>query len=92
MTYPTAQIVDLRNWLDLKSEILEKVAKTNFLGFDIDPDDAIEMINSKGIWTDRRIMDEIFTPTAAQEVRPLMPLKKGHLALLIASGFINNQI
>jgi hypothetical protein len=63
-----------------------------FRGYEIDPADALEQIQQSGLWNDKHRLDEIFAPSEPPMVRPLMPLKKGHLALLIASGFINNQI
>ncbi len=63
-----------------------------FIGEHVDPEEAYRIIQVKGIWADTRKLDEIFAPKEAPTIRPLMPLKKGHLALLIASGFINNQI
>ncbi len=41
MNIPTSVLVDSRNWVELKDEILQKVSEAKFLGFDIetcDPD------------------------------------------------------
>lgn len=41
MSYPTAVLIDARNWFQYKDEIISKVSKAKFLGFDIetcDPD------------------------------------------------------
>ncbi len=63
-----------------------------FIGYETEPQEALEQIKKSGLWTEQHRLDEIFAPEEPPIIRPLMPLKKGHLALLIASGFINNQI
>ena len=42
-----------------------------------------------GLWA-RREFVEALAPTEMHRERPLMPLRKGHMGMLIAAGFLNN--
>ena len=45
----------------------------------------------RGVWTQPQLAEQLWPPEE-RPVRPLMPLRKGHLALLIAAGFLNNVL
>ena len=40
-------------------------------------------------WASAALADRLW-PAEERRVRPLMPLRRGHLAVLIAAGFLNN--
>jgi SAM-dependent methyltransferase len=43
----------------------------------------------RGAWAQPQLAEQLW-PEEEQPVRPLMPLRRGHLALLIAAGLLNN--
>lgn len=47
------------------------------------------MMRERGLWHDGRVWDKLVPRDVVKE-QPLMPLRKGHLALLVAAGFLNN--
>ncbi len=55
----------------------------------IDFGKAVAEARARGLWTQDEITDA-FWPPADQTARPLMPLRKGHLAMLVAAGFLDN--
>ena len=55
----------------------------------IDFSKAVAEARSRGLWTQDGITDAFWPPTD-QTTRPLMPLRKGHLAMLVAAGFLDN--
>ena len=42
-----------------------------------------------GLWTHPKAVEQLWPPHI-EKTRPLMPLRKGHMAMLIAAGFLNN--
>lgn len=54
-----------------------------------DPETAAEEGRRAGLWANPILADRLW-PAEERRVRPLMPLRRGHLALLIAAGFLNN--
>ena len=58
---------------------------TNYL----DKDTMFDESRRAGLWARREIM-EALAPTEIHRERPLMPLRKGHMGMLIAAGFLNN--
>ena len=56
-----------------------------------DPETAAEEARRSGLWTNPVLADRLW-PAEERRVRPLMPLRRGHLALLIAAGFLNNIV
>ncbi len=58
---------------------------------DIEPADAILQARSQGLWNRREVQAALW-PDDPQEVQPLMPLRKGHLAMLVAAGLLNNMV
>lgn len=54
-----------------------------------DPESAAEEARRSGLWTSSSVAERLWPPEE-HPVRPLMPLRRGHLAVLIAAGFLNN--
>ena len=44
---------------------------------------------ARGLWTHTAITDALWPPQAPRP-RPLLPLRRGHLAMLVAAGFLDN--
>ena len=55
------------------------------------PFEAMKDARRSGLWVDERITDTLW-PTETRRPRPLMPLRRGHLAMLVAAGFIDNLL
>ena len=55
----------------------------------IDFQKAVAEARARGLWTQEEITDA-FWPPSDRSTRPLMPLRKGHLAMLVAAGFLDN--
>ena len=54
-----------------------------------EPETAAYEARERGLWTNTTLIER-FWPVAERPVRPLMPLRRGHLAVLIAAGFLDN--
>ena len=54
-----------------------------------EPEVAAAEARQRGLWTNVALVER-FWPAEDRTVRPLMPLRRGHLAVLIAAGFLNN--
>ncbi|MEZ4479941.1 MAG: DUF6094 domain-containing protein [Dehalococcoidia bacterium] len=54
-----------------------------------EPEIAAAEARQRGLWTNMALVER-FWPAEDRSVRPLMPLRRGHLAVLIAAGFLNN--
>jgi SAM-dependent methyltransferase len=54
-----------------------------------DPDEAAREARRAGLWANAALAERLWPPEE-RPVMPLMPLRKGHLAVLIAAGFLNN--
>ena len=50
---------------------------------------AVAEARTRGLWTQEEITEAFWPPTDLT-ARPLMPLRKGHLAMLVAAGFLDN--
>lgn len=57
----------------------------------IDPAAAANEARQNGLWNSQSIIDR-FWPQEHRKERPLMPLRKGHLAQLVAAGFLDNLL
>ena len=55
----------------------------------VDPLAAAAEARRSGLWTSPQITDALW-PTGDHRTRPLMPLRRGHLAMLVAAGFLDN--
>ena len=54
-----------------------------------DPEVAAQQARESGLWASPALAERLW-PAEERPVRPLMPLRRGHLAVLIAAGFLNN--
>lgn len=63
-----------------------------FRSGDVVPEEAMPEIETHGAWQIPEVTENIEPQGSRQAVHPLMPLRQGHLAQLIAAGFINNQV
>ena len=62
-----------------------------FASLFFDPVQAAAEARRRGVWMQPQLTEQLW-PTDERPVRPLMPLRKGHLALLIAAGMLNNVV
>ena len=56
----------------------------------LDPEDALEEVKKSGVWS--RVKAHMLPPIDYGHVRPLTPLREGHLAMLLASGMMNGEV
>ncbi len=61
-----------------------------FQNLDVDPEELSLEIEAYGLYG--TLMDRLHPAAAAHRLRPLMPLRRGHLALVLASGHLNNEL
>ena len=52
---------------------------------------ALSEATRRGVWQHPTVRDRL-NHTEARQLRPLMPLRRGHLTQLIAAGMLNNQV
>ena len=55
----------------------------------IDPAAAAAESRRSGLWVSTTVTDALW-PAEHGRTRPLMPLRRGHLAMLVAAGFLDN--
>ena len=55
----------------------------------VDPVAAAAEARRSGLWTSTEITDTLW-PARDNRTRPLMPLRRGHMAMLVAAGFLDN--
>lgn len=56
----------------------------------LNPDEAVQKIDKSPLWD--RVMQRIFPALDGAKINPLMPLREGHLAMLLASGMMNGEV
>ncbi len=56
-----------------------------------EPETAAAEARLRGLWSNTALVER-FWPAEERPVRPLMPLRRGHLAVLIAAGFLDNVL
>ena len=61
-----------------------------FRSYRLDPDEALETIRKSPLWT--RVRKLLFSSPETSAIRSLMPLREGHLAMLLASGMMNGEV
>jgi len=61
-----------------------------FLSHRLDPDEAFEQVRKSSAWA--RAAAIVFSSEKHNEIRPLIPLREGHLAMLLASGMMNGEV
>lgn len=57
----------------------------------VHPEETLSEIRTSGLYREGRVTDILF-PVSRPKIKPLMPLRKGHLAMLISAGFLNNAL
>ncbi len=57
----------------------------------VDPAAAAAEARRAGLWASRDVTAALW-PEAAARTRPLMPLRRGHMAMLVAAGFLDNLV
>ena len=62
-----------------------------FASLAFDPERAAAEGRRRGAWVDPGLTEQLWPPDE-RPTRPLMPLRRGHVALLIAAGMLNNCI
>ena len=55
----------------------------------VDPAQAAAEARKSGLWTNQAIQDSLW-PLHTVKTQPLMPLRQGHMAMLVAAGFLDN--
>ena len=56
-----------------------------------EPETAAAEARERGLWKNTTLIER-FWPAEERPARPLMPLRRGHLAVLIAAGFLDNVL
>ena len=56
----------------------------------LDPDEALKTIRRSSLWP--RLRKIMFSTAETAKIRSLMPLREGHLAMLLASGMMNGEV
>jgi hypothetical protein len=59
---------------------------------EVTPEEAIPEISTYGAWCHPELPEGINFQSELADVRPLLPLRQGHIAQLVAAGFVNNRI
>ncbi len=72
-------------------DLVEPSPNFAFYSEDINPEASLEELRAKGLYRDACVRDTFF-PRALPQLHPLMPLRKGHLAMLISAGYLNNTL
>ena len=57
----------------------------------VDPVAAATEARRSGLWASTEITDTLW-PASDSRTRPLMPLRRGHMAMLVAAGFLDNLV
>ena len=57
----------------------------------VDPVAAATEARRTGLWANTEITDTLW-PATDTRTRPLMPLRRGHMAMLVAAGFLDNLV
>ena len=55
----------------------------------VDPVAAATEARRFGLWVSPEVTDSLW-PLGSERTRPLMPLRRGHMAMLVAAGFLDN--
>ncbi|RJQ07869.1 MAG: class I SAM-dependent methyltransferase [Dehalococcoidia bacterium] len=62
-----------------------------FTSFNFDPSEAAAEARRSGVWTHASLTERLWPPEQ-RKVRPLMPLRRGHLAVMVAAGFLDSVV
>jgi len=55
-----------------------------------EPEEVLEELKTAGVWVGKQWAD-LLTPRPHQTVQPLMPLRRGHIAMVLAAGLMDNM-
>ncbi len=61
-----------------------------FRSAEVDPREALAEALEAGVWHSRAWIDAMTPADTMQAVKPLMPLRRGHIAMALAAGLLNN--
>jgi hypothetical protein len=61
-----------------------------FRSAEVDPREALAEAFEAGVWHSRAWADAMTPADTMQAVKPLMPLRRGHIAMALAAGLLNN--
>ena len=70
--------------------VSSRVPHLLFQNLGLDPEDLVHEIDQYGVYA--ATFHRLHPDSDAQRLRPLMPLRRGHLALVLASGHLNNEL
>jgi len=56
-----------------------------------DPEEVLDEAFAVGVWNTKTWAD-LLTPQSRQAIQPLMPLRRGHIAMVLAAGLLDNMI
>lgn len=67
------------------------VGPVTFASQFVEPQEAAAEAQQRGLWASPALVERLW-PAEERTVRPLMPLRRGHLAVMVAAGFLNNIV
>ncbi|MFQ5859731.1 MAG: DUF6094 domain-containing protein, partial [Anaerolineae bacterium] len=62
-----------------------------FRSAEVDPREALAEAFEAGVWHSRAWVDALIPLNTTQAVQPLMPLRRGHIAMALAAGLLDNM-
>lgn len=67
--------------------------KDNFQFYlaDVEPEEILKEARAMGVWTVPEFRDAL-SPRVETSIEPLLPLRKGHIAMLLAAGCLGNAL
>ncbi len=90
-TLPDDSLIVLKKTEQSSYRLVEAAPNFAFYSEDINPAQEVNEIHASGLLTEGRVRDVLF-PESLPSLKPLMPLRKGHLAMLISAGYLNNTL
>jgi len=72
-------------------ELVSGAQNFAFYSESVHPETALSEVRSNGLYQEGRVTDILF-PLSRPKIKPLTPLRKGHLAMLISAGYLNNAL
>jgi len=64
--------------------------KITFKSTRLDPEEAVKLVKKSPLW--KQLKQSLLSSRRMTNIRPLMPLREGHLAMLLASGMMNGEV
>jgi len=84
---PTTDSTDL---LDVYDVGVSETDGFFFRSARLDPDEVIGKVEKSPLW--EKVNRDILPSVGNRNVKPLMPLREGHLAMLLSSGMMNGEV